>query len=544
MPQPKKKDDDVQWDDHPQNQAVSADGVKWDDEGQGPQSLQTTPDLSSQNSPTGKFAHAVGENVNPFPAIVNAIQNPEQAVAQVNPINRLIHGDMNALPEVVGGPVAGNIYDMGKQLYGDVSKGGYAEAAGHLVGDILPLLTGERINRVNPEAVGEFTKGAVRQAVKTPVPWRGSLMGHYMGMPAPVGAGIELGSRIPNIIRAGIERKGETPWLRPTFSEIQESKNSPYAKETGYRFNPDDYTETPKSVGSVVEKPKDVKWPGGTSGEPIPIKEKEPKVYFNPEDYPVKPWQSKKDVSPKMAQPKVVEIKHPSTETPADKPIESKAKEELPSQNPKTTTNLTVEDLSENEKQGILNRRENSSKFADRHVPYIAKVDPNEVIRWGDENDEAAYKSYQLKANEDHLMGGGKIDTIPSKNVRPLSGQGYKELRARALKQIGDKKLDVKQPVEDSEKKTLTRDIGRGKEELRTVSLDKIVKPPPPEWRPQGNTIYPERVEEYKSGTKKSEPIILDKEENGTHTIHDGHHRFDAAKARGDKDIKAWVQVE
>lgn len=78
-----------------------------------------------------------------------------------------------------------------------------------------------------------------------------------------------------------------------------------------------------------------------------------------------------------------------------------------------------------------------------------------------------------------------------------------------------------------------------GVEVLVDVPLDAISRPEPIEGRT--NTLYPERVEEYRSGTREAAPIEVRINPDGGFTIHDGEHRFEAALQRGDKTMRVWA---
>lgn len=75
---------------------------------------------------------------------------------------------------------------------------------------------------------------------------------------------------------------------------------------------------------------------------------------------------------------------------------------------------------------------------------------------------------------------------------------------------------------------------------LRDIPVESISPAAPTEERPQGNVIYPEKVQEY---TEKPSalPVELRETEPGQFTVHDGHHRIEAAKARGEETVRAWV---
>lgn len=79
-----------------------------------------------------------------------------------------------------------------------------------------------------------------------------------------------------------------------------------------------------------------------------------------------------------------------------------------------------------------------------------------------------------------------------------------------------------------------------GQDTLMDVPLEKIQPASPTPYRPQGNTIYPDKVKEYQN-TAVSAPPELRSGENGNYETFDGHHRIEAAKANGKKSILSWV---
>lgn len=78
-------------------------------------------------------------------------------------------------------------------------------------------------------------------------------------------------------------------------------------------------------------------------------------------------------------------------------------------------------------------------------------------------------------------------------------------------------------------------------EVLERVPMEQIRPAQPTDTRPQGNEIYPDVLDRY---VRAHAPVELRPDEAGGFTTHEGHHRIEAARLRGQSDILAWTPQE
>lgn len=357
------------------------------------------PDLTQEQGPVGKGVNAFLQNVNPFPGIKQAFDNPDS----INPVSRLVHGDTSALVPILGGPGADIPYGLGKQVVGDIGNKAPAEAIGHILGTVVPLLLGRGAAEVNPEAVTSFGKGAMGQITKTPVPWKGALMAHYLGMPPEAGVGTELAARLPNIYKAGVEAKGDIPWRRPNIISPDVSQLIP---EEGYHSQIPSLSEELRS--SPIWPPvKPVERPLNPTFSPEQIAEYQkglpPVRSINTPPRP----SGIADIDVASAQPKVVRIKHEATPEATPKE-ETTPKEGGMAEGPKGEseehylTKLRSSGASEREINTIRKRRINEVNKADLIHHYILDkedISPSDLQKMVDTGDVDKWKDIQAKAH-------------------------------------------------------------------------------------------------------------------------------------------------
>lgn len=81
-------------------------------------------------------------------------------------------------------------------------------------------------------------------------------------------------------------------------------------------------------------------------------------------------------------------------------------------------------------------------------------------------------------------------------------------------------------------------------QELKEIDLSDILPAQPTEARPEGNVMYPETVAKYVKNPTPVAPEVNPSTDGTFFITHDGHHRIEAAKQRGETSILAWVTKE
>lgn len=114
------------------------------------------------------------------------------------------------------------------------------------------------------------------------------------------------------------------------------------------------------------------------------------------------------------------------------------------------------------------------------------------------------------------------------------------DIGGKRVAQLIDRTQTLKPDVAETLAPGSTRVNAKGGvETLTEVPVAKIREAPRTAERPQGNVMYPDKVEEYRQNPSPVAPEI--RQIGDQFQIYEGHHRIAGAIARGDKSVLAWT---
>ena len=405
-----------------------------------------TPDLTSpsEQNPVVKFLRAGAQNLIPS-------TNPLNYIPPVDPISqsyRLVKALQE--PSIEGKLAASSpLIGAGDQLYNDIRQGGYAEAGGHALADILPLLVAGGAGEVNPGKISAFAKGYGEAAPKlnysavrlTPAAMAAVALKRYLMGPVggwegdlAAGAGGVYAASLPKMIKGGMKASEGIPWRRPPFVLKEET-----------RFTPEQIAEYQKTVQPTsrssrikVDPPS---WRGGVEGEPIPKSEPEPPARFTPEQIAeyqstvqprtkvtVKPPATGiADIDAASARPGLVKVRSPKKSAPSDRSDSVKntgTEQGSVTQRSEPSQKSESSQSDDEEPQGIKDHKENLERKVNNLHDFAqtSGMTYDEVKSMSEED----WKDFQEQARQHGRKKGVKV---PDKRYRGnLKGDTYKIL--------------------------------------------------------------------------------------------------------------------